>query len=77
MKFNLGKTLRKIRKGKQISISSVADEHLSKSQISRFERGESEISCARLINILDKLNISLEEFLIIHNNDFGKCENFM
>ena len=77
MKFNLGKTLRKIRKGKQISISSVADEHLSKSQISRFERGESEISCARLINILNKLNISLEEFLIIHNNDFGKCENFM
>lgn len=77
MKFNLGKTLRKIRKEKQISISSVADEHLSKSQISRFERGESEISCARLINILDKLNISLEEFLIIHNNDFGKCENFM
>ena len=60
MKFNLGKTLRKIRKGKQISISSVADEHLSKSQISRFERGESEISCARLINILDKFNISLE-----------------
>ena len=41
------------------------------------KRGESEISCARLINILDKLNISLEEFLIIHNNDFGKCENFM
>lgn len=51
MKSKLGMTLRKVRKGKQVSLSSVADEHLSKSQISRFERGESEISCTRLINI--------------------------
>lgn len=41
MKSKLGSTLRKVRNGKQISICSVADEHLSKSQISRFERGES------------------------------------
>lgn len=45
MKSKLGITLRKVRKGKQISICSVSDEYLSKSQISRFERGESEISC--------------------------------
>lgn len=69
MKSTLGKTLRKIRVGKQVSICSLADETLSKSQISRFERGESEISCARLINILDKLHTSLEEFMIIHNDE--------
>lgn len=76
MKSSLGKTLRKVREGKQISISSIADEHLSKSQISRFERGESEISCIRLINILDKLNISIEEFLILHDKDYTKTEIF-
>ncbi|HFU3960856.1 TPA: helix-turn-helix domain-containing protein [Streptococcus suis] len=76
MKSNLGKTLRKIRQGKQISLCSIADEHLSKSQISRFERGESEISCVRLINILDKLNISLDEFLILHDNDYTNTESF-
>ncbi|ETS95760.1 MULTISPECIES: helix-turn-helix domain-containing protein [Streptococcus] len=76
MKSKLGITLRKVRKGKQISLCSVADEHLSKSQISRFERGESEISCIRLINILDKLNISLCEFLILHDNDYTKTESF-
>lgn len=65
MKSKLGITLRKVRKGKQISLCSVADEHLSKSQISRFERGESEISCIRLINILDKLHITLDEFLLL------------
>lgn len=76
MKSKLGITLRKVRKGKQISLCSVADEHLSKSQISRFERGESEISCIRLINILDKLHITLDEFLILHNEDYTNTELF-
>ena len=66
MKSKLGITLRKIRKGKQISLCSIAD---SNSQISRFERGESEISCIRLINILDKLHITLDEFIILHDNN--------
>ena len=76
MKSKLGITLRKVRKGKQISLCSVADEHLSKSQISRFERGESEISCIRLINILDKLHITLDELLVLHNEDYTNAELF-
>ena len=76
MKSKLGITLRKIRKGKQISLCSVADEHLSKSQISRFERGESEISCIRLINILDKLHVTLDEFLILQDDDYTNSESF-
>ena len=76
MKLKLGITLRKVRKGKEISLCSVADEHLSKSQISRFERGESEISCIRLINILDKLHITLDEFLVLHNEDYTNTELF-
>jgi transcriptional activator, rgg/gadR/mutR family, C-terminal domain len=76
MKSKLGITLRKVRKGKQFSLCSVADEHLSKSQISRFERGESEISCIRLINILDKLHITLDEFLVLHNEDYTNTELF-
>ncbi|EHI70095.1 Rgg family transcriptional regulator [Streptococcus ictaluri] len=67
METELGKTLRELRKGRQISISALADEHLSKSQISRFERGESEISCNRLLNLLDKLNITIDEFLSIRS----------
>ena len=76
MKSKLGITLRKIRKGKQISLCSIADSNLSKSQISRFERGESEISCIRLINILDKLHITLDEFLVLHNDDYTSSESF-
>ena len=76
MKSKLGITLRKVRKGKKISLCSVADEHLSKSQISRVERGESEISCIRLINILDKLHITLDEFLVLHDEDYTNTELF-
>ncbi|EOT44534.1 quorum-sensing system transcriptional regulator Rgg3 [Enterococcus columbae] len=77
MKSKLGITLRKVRKGKQVSLCSVADEHLSKSQISRFERGESKISCIRLINILDKLHITLDEFLTLHDNDHTNTGSFV
>lgn len=59
------------------SLCSLADEHLSKSQISRFERGESEISCIRLINILDKLHIALDEFLILHDKNYTNTESFI
>lgn len=76
MKSMLGKTLRKVRKGKQVSLCSIADENLSKSQISRFERGESEISYIRLINILEKLHVSLDEFLILYDNDYANKKTF-
>ena len=77
MKSHLGKTLRKIRVGKHVSLNAVADEYLSKSQISRFERGESEISCTRLINIRDKLHVLLGEFLILHDGEYTQTENFV
>ena len=76
MKSSLGKTLRKIRKGKNISLDSIADEHLSKSQISRFEKGESEISCIRLLNLLNKLKVSAEEFFALHNSQYNDKETF-
>ena len=73
---NLASHLEKFVKENKFSLCSVADEHLSKSQISRFERGESEISCIRLINILDKLHITLDEFLVLHNEDYTNTELF-
>lgn len=76
MRSTLGHTLRKIRQGKQVSLTSLADEHLSKSQISRFERGESEISFLRFINLLDKLHIAVDEFLILHDNNSTNTETF-
>ncbi|OJF72830.1 hypothetical protein A9Q68_04600 [Streptococcus bovimastitidis] len=67
MKF--GSSFRKLRKEKGISISTLAGEFISKSQISRFERDESEISFQKLFYLLESISISLEEFLIISNNN--------
>lgn len=63
---DFGKTLRFIRTSKQVSINKLADDIISKSQLSRFERGESEISCSKLNHLLNKLNTSFDEFLIIN-----------
>ena len=63
---DFGETLRFIRTSKQVSINKLADDVISKSQLSRFERGESEISCSKLNHILNKLNTSFDEFLIIN-----------
>lgn len=42
MEKELGKTLRRLRKGKKVSISSLADEHLSPSHKSQGLREESQ-----------------------------------
>ena len=64
----LGETYRKIREEKGISISSLAGAEISKSQISRFELGETEISVFKLLYLLERIGVTLEEFLLICNH---------
>ena len=59
---SLGKTLRQIRNQKNMSIDDIIGDVISKSQISRFELGYSEITATTLIAILDNLHVTLEEF---------------
>lgn len=63
MTKKFGAKFRIIRNSKNLSIESLSDEFLSKSQISRFERGESEISLCKFINLITKLNMSISEFM--------------
>ncbi|MHD0398206.1 helix-turn-helix domain-containing protein [Staphylococcus simulans] len=77
MDLNFGITLRRIRKAKHKSIDSVSGHFISKSQVSRFERGESEITFTSLYSILNSLNISFDEFLNIHCKYQSKSEQFL
>lgn len=77
MNSNFGKTLRFLRQSKNKKITDLADEYLSKSQISRFERGESEISFSRLLNLINKLNISFDEFLFFSHYDLSNIETLV
>lgn len=76
MDSNFGITLRRIRKAKHKSIDYVSGHFISKSQVSRFERGESEITFTSLYSILNLLNISFDEFLNIHCKYQSKSEQF-
>ncbi len=63
-----GKTIRKVRKEKGYTLQQLADGILSISFLSKFERGDSDISVSYFFQILEKLSLSYEEFLFIHND---------
>lgn len=63
----VGKTFKEIRLARGVTIQDLADEYVSKSTISRFERAEADITVEKLIHILDKVNISMREFIFLSN----------
>jgi len=63
-----GKTLRKIRKQKGITLEKLAENICSVSFLSKFERGESDITLSLMTRLLEKLMMNFEEFLYIHHD---------
>ncbi|WP_422124402.1 helix-turn-helix domain-containing protein [Planococcus sp. X10-3] len=62
-----GGTLRQFRKQKGYTIAELAKGIVSVSFLSKFERGESEISLSHFHKMLGKLSLSFEEFFFVHN----------
>jgi Rgg/GadR/MutR family transcriptional activator len=75
-----GGTLRQFRKQKGYTIAELAKGIISVSFLSKFERGESEISLSHFHKLLGKLSLSFEEFFFVHNqyiqDDFEVFFNF-
>lgn len=67
-----GKTFREIRKGKKMTLEQSSSGIVSTSFLSKFERGESEIAFSTMVTLLDRMNVPVEHFLIIHN-DFQRA----
>ncbi|MGT2926738.1 helix-turn-helix domain-containing protein [Streptococcus cuniculipharyngis] len=59
---DMGSLFKKIRLSKKLSLKDVAGDYLSVSFLSKFERGESEISLSRFFSLLENLDVSIEEF---------------
>ena len=58
-----GMTFRKLRRNREITLNEIGSETgLSKSFISRFERGESEISLKNFLKLLGAINVGYIEF---------------
>ncbi|MEK3980758.1 helix-turn-helix domain-containing protein [Psychrobacillus sp. FSL K6-2836] len=68
-----GKTFREIRKQKNLTLQYIAKDIMSVSMISKFERDESDVTLSRIIPLLNRMNVTLEEFLYTHN-EFKKSE---
>lgn len=68
-----GKTLKFIREGKGKSLAEVAKGHISTSQLSRFENGESDITISKLFGVLAEMNVDVDEF-VYASQDFKKDE---
>lgn len=72
-----GETLRQIREQKGLTMKELAEGICSISFLSKFERGDSDISLGLLTEIAKKLMIGFDEFLYIHNEyNPDKLEQF-
>lgn len=67
-----GEIIRSIRKSKGMTLSDTSKGIISMPFLSKFERGESDISSVSLFKILDRLNIDIKEFDLLVN---GFLEN--
>ena len=65
---DLGAVFKKLRTNRHISLKQLSDDTVSISQLSRFERGESDISVSKFLTALDKMNVEVREFIDAANN---------
>lgn len=64
-----GVLFRELRQERNTTLQQVADEQCSVAFISKFERGERDISFTRFRHLLDRINVSMEEFMFRLNGD--------
>lgn len=65
---NFGKTFRSMRRAKKLSLKDIADGSISFSFLSKFERGKSDISLTNFYTLINKMNITIEEFSYVAND---------
>ena len=63
MSDEYGKSVRIIRENRNLSLSQLSDGIVSKSTLDKFELGDSSISFENLLPLLQRLRVSLSEFL--------------
>lgn len=63
-----GKVFHALRKSKHFSMTDLSDEEISQSQISRFERGESNLTIDKFLKLLSNMSVTLDEFQSISDN---------
>lgn len=63
-----GQTLRKIRESLNISQSKISESFMSQSNYSKVENDEIDISFLKMMDLLENLGMTVDEFIYIHDN---------
>ena len=63
---NIGGTFRLLRKSKHLSLDAVGKGIVTTSFLSRFERGQYDISVQNLNRLLERINVTWSEFVYIN-----------
>lgn len=75
---HIGTLFNNLRKNKKMSLKDVSGDLISLSFISKFERGESEISLARFLLLLNNLNVTIDEFHHLYQYEYpNEIEDLM
>ncbi|AGY82965.1 helix-turn-helix domain-containing protein [Carnobacterium inhibens] len=72
---NIGTIIFSLREDKDLSLENLASGVLSKSQLSKVERGLSDISATKFLKLLDKLHITFSEFNLLYKDISTSPEN--
>lgn len=64
-----GDIIRKIRENKGYSLPQLSDGIMSASQLSKFERNETNITFNKFISLLNRLDITMEEYVFLADDD--------
>ena len=60
---NSGEIFKRFRESRGLSLKDVANDNLSKSQLSRFENGQNDLTLNKFIMALNAINVSINEFM--------------
>lgn len=60
---SLGSTFRTLRQSRGLSMNQVARDIISTSGLGKFERGEGSIGLEKFLPMLDRMNITMAEFM--------------
>ena len=75
--MQIGEVLGDIRKNKNLKSKEVYKGILSRPAISRFEKGHSDTTAEKFLQILENLNLSLEEFHFLYDGNKANTDTMM
>lgn len=66
---NIGQVFKEIRISRGLGLKELCDNDISISSLSNFERGKTDISFTKFMKLIEKVNISYDEFMYMIKND--------